>query len=95
MTKSLVLLAAIAIGGCATHEKGEPADARHEDIPLADTPAAVKDGFAKEFPGATIKEVEKETYADGTVHYEIEYTGKDGKEHDVEFNADGEKLDEH
>ena len=33
--------------------------------------------------------------ANGTVHYEIEYRGADGKEHDVELSAEDEVLESH
>jgi hypothetical protein len=105
MNKSRVWIATAALtigiaslGGCKSmgdKEDREEGGAKHVDIPADQLPQAVRDGFAKAFPGATIKEAEKETYPDGTVHYEIEYTGADGKEHDAEFSAEGEQLDKH
>jgi hypothetical protein len=79
------------------HEHGKPdADGtKHEDVKVDDLPAKVRAAFDKDFPDAKITEVEKETYKDGIVHYEIEYKDKDGKEHDVEYSADGEKLEKH
>lgn len=103
-TAPLVSLALLVIVGCTQSGGGgaggsaaatRPAQTKHEDIAPAALPKAVRDGFAKAFPGATIKEAEKETYPDGTVHYEIGYVGADGKQHDVEFNTDGESLDKH
>lgn len=67
----------------------------HEDIAPEALPAKVRAGFEKAHPGAKIKEVEKETYSDGLVHYEIEFVDKDGKKHEVEYNLDGEELPEH
>ena len=64
-------------------------------IPVTEVPANVVAGFHKEYPGATIKSVEKETYKDGTIHYEFEFKDKDGKSHEVEFNTDGVALDKH
>ncbi len=88
------LAAALAISaGCKSGGGGD--GTRHEDISPSALPQAVRDGFDKAHPGATIKEVEKETYADGTVHYEIEYRDANGKEHDVELNTDGEVLEAH
>ena len=78
--------------GCA--KTGRPKE-KHEKISETALPQAVRDGFAKAYPNAKIEEVEKETYPDGTVHYEIEYRGTDGKEHDVELNADGDVLEKH
>ena len=92
MKRYMVLAAvgAMLAMGCA-HQKEE----KHEKISLTAAPAAVKEGFAREFPGATIRQIQKETYADGTVHYEVEYRDEDGKAQEVEFTADGERLDEH
>ena len=92
------LAAALALAGAAVGCKsagGHDDDEKHEKIAETALPQAVRDGFAKAYPGATIAEVERETYADGTVHYEIGYRGSDGKEHDVELSADGEVLDKH
>ena len=58
-------------------------------------PSNVRAGFDREFPGATIREVQKETYPDGTVHWEVEFTTKDGKEMEKEFDEAGKLLAEH
>ena len=89
-----VTLALTVAVGCKS-SGGRHDEERHEEIAESALPQAVRDGFAKAYPGAKIKEVEKETSADGTVHYEIEYVGADGKEHDVELNADGDVLEAH
>ena len=70
-------------------------DAKTETIQASQVPAKVMEAFKRDFPAATIGEIEKETYKDGTVHYEFEFKDKDGKEHEVEYNTDGEKLDDH
>lgn len=64
-------------------------------IPSNEVPANVMAGFTKAFPDASIEKVEKETYRDGTIHYEFEYKTKDGKEHEVELNDEGAVLDKH
>jgi uncharacterized membrane protein YkoI len=87
------VLAVAGLAGCKS--AGGHDDEKHENISETALPQAVRDGFAKAYPGAKVKEVEKETYPDGTVHYEIEYVGADGKEKDVEFNADGDVLEDH
>ena len=93
-TIGCALALAMALGaGCA--KGGGAHEEKHEKISQSALPQAVQTGFNKAFPGASIKEVEKETYADGTVHYEIEYVGADGKEQGVELNADGDVLDDH
>ncbi len=93
-----VVLAALALSaGCQQlRQKGEQKnEARHAKISLGELPAEVRKGFERDFPGARITEAEKETYADGTIHYEIEYTAADGKDADVEYSASGEQLDAH
>jgi uncharacterized membrane protein YkoI len=55
----------------------------------------VHDAFKKDYPHAKVEKIEKETYKDGTVHYEIEFKTHDGKEEEVEYTADGEKLEKH
>jgi hypothetical protein len=100
MKRAMIVLAAALAVGCASsdhkqedHEHAK--DTRHEQIAVDKAPAAVRDGFKRDFPDATITKVEKETYANGTVHYEFYYIGSDGKTREVEYAADGEKLDEH
>lgn len=68
---------------------------RHEHIASEALPANVRAGFEKAYPGVKIKEIEKETYSDGLVHYEFKFVDKNGKTHEVEFNSDGEELPEH
>jgi len=98
---SLAAAAALAMSaavGCKSSGRaGDDFDSKtkHEHIAQSALPQAVRDGFAKQYPGATIGEVEKETYANGVVHYEIKYRGTDGKEHDVELDAEGHVLEAH
>ena len=97
MNKQIVwcVAAGLAISvGCAK-SGGGGAKEKHEKISESALPQAVRDGFTKAHPGAKIEEVERETYPDVTVHYEIEYRGADGKDHDVELNADGDVLEAH
>lgn len=82
-----LLFTLVSLPGC----KGT----QNEDIAPEALPAKVRAGFDKAYPGARIKEAEKETYSDGVVHYEIEFVDKNGKSRDVEFNEDGEELPEH
>jgi hypothetical protein len=88
-------LAIAAAAGCKSSGGGHEEDEKHEKISQTALPQAVRDGFSKAYPGATIEEVEKETYGNGTVHYEIKYRGADGKTQDVELNTDGEVLEAH
>lgn len=78
------------------NDYAEKEDGKREEMISADkVPAVVMTGFQKEFSGVTIEKIKKETYADGTVHYEFEYKDKDGKEREVELNSDGEVLEDH
>jgi uncharacterized membrane protein YkoI len=75
------------------HEKHD--DSTEVEIKESELPAKVAQGFKKAHPDATIIKVEKETYEDKTVHYEITFSTPDGKKHEVELNTDGEVLPEH
>lgn len=88
MVKTLVLLSAIAVVGCAS-------DAKYSEVAFKDAPISVRMGIEKAFPDAKVKAIEKEVYADGTVHYEVELVTKDGVSKEVEFAPDGELLDKH
>lgn len=81
--------------GAVSKQAEEDDDGKEETIAADELPAPVMNAFKKSFPGVTIVKAEKETYADGTVHYEIEYKGKDGKEQEVELNSEGEVLEDH
>jgi hypothetical protein len=92
LAMTLALVVAVTIG--CKHMDAD-ADATSATIALTDVPAGVRQGFDKDHPGVTIRKVEKETYKDGTVHYEFEFVDASGKEQDVEYNAEGEQLDKH
>ncbi len=87
-----------ADGDKAKEDKGkeDKADEGKTEVEIepADLPQAVRDAVARDYPGATIVEAEKETYADGTVHYEVELK-KGEKTREVEYTVDGEELEEH
>ncbi len=93
------LLGAAILVGCQSNGKSDKADyddkAKEVEVTREQVPAVVLASFDKAFPGVKVKEIVKETYPDGTVHYEFEYVGKDGKEHEVELADDGEVLDQH
>jgi uncharacterized membrane protein YkoI len=95
---SLIMTALALSAGCqcCNRDKDDDhAEASKAKLAVADLPADVRKGFDRDFPGAKIVEAEKETYADGTIHYEIEYKTSDGKDADVEYSASGEQLDKH
>jgi hypothetical protein len=93
-------LGAALLVGCESMKGDQEDDDAGENesteavIQQSDVPAAVSDGFKKAHPSATVNKVEKETYTDGTIHYEYEYT-ENGKKGEVELSADGEVLDKH
>lgn len=84
--KTLILLLAMVVAGCAS-------DTKHTDLAFNDAPLSVRLGIEKAFPDAKVKEIEKEVYADGVVHYKVELVTKDGEKKDVQFAPDGELLD--
>ncbi len=75
-----------------TSEKEEDDDETEEEIDPVKLPAAVKKAIKKNYPGAKIKEAEKET-EDGEVVYEVELILKDGSEIEVEFSPKGEIIE--
>lgn len=90
MLMTFAAAALLAVSGCAKDQ-----NEIEEQITLDKLPPAVRASFDKEFPGATVSEVEKEQYPDGTVHYGIEFTTKDGKKMEQEFDTSGKKLADH
>ena len=98
MKRNLLIVAVMASfvfsGGCQYFKKDKK-ETTHAKIAAADLPSAVRKGFERDHAGAKITSAEKETYADGTVHWEIEYTDAAGKSADVEYTSDGEQLEKH
>ncbi|HEY0009787.1 MAG TPA: hypothetical protein VGB55_13750 [Tepidisphaeraceae bacterium] len=105
-----VLTTFLALTGCQSdkggHEHGDHKHGHHDhdhgsgkakstDIAQKDVPAAVMKGFNGAYPGATISQVEKEVYPDGTVHYEFDFKTADGKKMEIELNDEGEVLEGH
>jgi hypothetical protein len=94
---SLFAGAMIAITGCQMNHDREDRDDEGESemkIQASEAPAAARDAFNREHPGAKITSVEKETYADGTAHYEFEFTDASCKKGDAEYDASGKKAHE-
>ena len=75
------------------HEHEKDKKKTKEKITVDQLPPKVLAAFNSEFPNATITEIEKKTKGD-KVEYEIEYKDADGKEDDVDYNAEGEKIDD-
>ena len=89
--------AAMVMGGCQSNGGRDDHDDDGVEVRIneSEVPAKVRQGFDRAFPQARVSEVSKETYPNGTVHYEFEFVDKDGKQVDVEFDADGERLPDH
>ena len=93
------LATAMVIAGCQSNnpknggrESDDGVEVRIEESAV---PAKVRQGFDRAFPQARVSEVSKETYPNGTVHYEFEFVTKEGKQMDVEFDEGGEQLPDH
>jgi hypothetical protein len=76
------------------HEHEEAQVATEQRMPMSDLPAKVRDGFNRAYPNVRVTKVEKETYKNGTVHYEFEFE-QNGKKMDAELDPDGDELPEH
>jgi hypothetical protein len=94
---TLALTGALALGmvGCQKHKHDHDEHDAGANITMNEVPQKVRDGFRTAYPKATVKDIEKEVYPDGTVHYEFSFTGADGKEKEVEFDKDGKELAPH
>jgi Ca2+-binding RTX toxin-like protein len=81
-------------GADAFDDEDEVEDMENEDdllVEYADLPAEVRASFEALFAGATADEIEADD-EDGVLVYEIEFTGSDGVENDVELDASGQVL---
>ena len=98
-TATLAMAVGVVIGlaaGCRQRQR----DHRHGHDPsehVADAdqdllPGRVKSAFAREFPGATIDDVEKQTHPDGVIHWEVRYRTPSGERRAAEFDTDGKLL---
>lgn len=85
------MAAALFVGVAVAKDDGK----KEEHIEYSAVPEVVRQAFEKDYPGVKLKHAEKETYSDGTIHYEFEFHDASGKKIEVEYNADGEKLDDH
>lgn len=86
MRTILIAGAMISAAGCAT-------DSTTQKITLDQTPIAVRRGIEKAYPGAKVKEIERETYKDTKiVHYEVEAVTAKGQKVEFELAEDGTVL---
>jgi PBP1b-binding outer membrane lipoprotein LpoB len=83
-------------GGSAAKAANKPdSEAKPTKVQTGSAPANVTAAFQKDHANTMIKKVEKETYANGTVHYEFTYIDASGRTQTAEYSADGEELPEH
>jgi uncharacterized membrane protein YkoI len=81
-----LVLAALVLVGCKSHEAKDEVK-----VAMADVPAAVKATLDKEAAGGKVTEVEKETKNGKTV-YSADVTDKAGKKWDVVVGEDGKLI---
>ena len=102
--KRMMIAAVVAAGlvvGCESMKKDHDDHDDHDAgttevaVSMTEVPKPVSNAFSKNNPGARAVSVTKETYADGMVHYEFEWTDNDGKKREAEYSTEGEELDEH
>ena len=90
MNKRLVAtIVLVTLLGCAQTRHSDKTEAQ---IKAGAAPAGVTAAFQKDHPNVMIKSVVKETYKDGTIHYEYVYIDSSGKQQTVEYSAAGEQL---
>lgn len=93
--KRFALLAAMSVGvitGCtAAHAEEEGKEVK---VKLNECPPAVQATLAKEAKGAKkpIESVDKETAKDGKVIYEADVVLEDGKNYEIQVDADGKLV---
>ena len=73
----------------AGHDHRPKPEGRIEVDQSAVLPVDVKAGVQREYPGAAVLNVNKRTYDDRAVRYEVQLRTKDGKEVTRVFDADG------
>ena len=86
---------AVAAGGCQQQDHSKHHHPRSEHVRNGDQdllPGRVKFAFQREFPDATIEDVEKQVHPDGAVHWEVRYRTRDGQARTTEFNQDGDLI---
>ena len=92
MNKLLIVLGLLSVPivqGCNGKGGGHRDNDDNEmTISMSEVPPAVQQSFEKMHPRAKVTAVEKETNADGAVHYEYEFV-QDGKQREVELDEKG------
>ena len=74
--------------GCASKP-----EATYQQLTMEQTPLSVRRGIEIAYPGATVRDVQRETYREnGVVHYQIKVTTARGETKDFELAEDGELV---
>ena len=98
----LVGLGTASLIGCEQNKKdphaGHDHRSRSQGILQVDQsavlPVDVRAGVQREYPGATVQDVQKRTYDNRNVRYEVHLTTKDGRQVVQEFDASGKPAGE-
>lgn len=87
--RTILMAGAMALAtGCATDS-----DSTTQKITMDQAPIAVRRGIEKAYPGAKVKQIERETYKDTkVVHYEVEVVTAKGQTVEFELAEDGTVL---
>ena len=100
-THAAAIAAALGIGalGCGQNKKSQDPHAGHDHRPRPEgrieidqsavLPVDVRSGVQREYPGAAVRSVNKRTYDDRVVRYEVQLRTKDGRDVTRVFDADG------
>ena len=96
---SVTVAGALALAGCKGNKPSADARAKADHHPAPEgrvtvdqsavLPVDVRAGVQRDFPGAAVTDVNKRTYDDRVVRYEVHVTTRDGTRHVREYNADG------
>ena len=102
MSKASVIVLGIGVGaaalaGCEQKQRDPHAGHDHRPRPQgrlevdqsAVLPVDVRAGVQREYPGATVQEVQKRVYDNRTVRYEVHLTTQDGRQLVQEFDESG------
>ena len=100
MNTSVYVAAALMLcAGCAKKADNPDSHAGHDHRPRpqgrlevdqsAVLPVDVRSGVQREYPGASVQSVNKRTYDDRVIRYEVKLRTKDGRDVTRVFDADG------
>ncbi len=97
MSRILVcaMLAMVAASGCTSAKKQVgPEKPLVVVVPQHAVPDTVMQAFYGSYPNATITQVQKEVFNDGTTRYAFKFRSTQGAEHEVRINPNGQTVAE-